>query len=506
MRSWRDRDGDGSGDLAGVIAGLEYLEWLGVDGIWLTPTMPSPDDDWGYDVSDYLGVHPGLGSLDVLDRLISEAATRGIKVLLDLVPNHTSAEHPWFRDARSSRLAAHRDWYVWADGRDGGPPNNWKDSNGAPAWEFDPRTGQFYLHSFLATQPDLNWWHPGVHQEFERIMSFWLDRGVSGFRIDVAHGVYKDDQLRDDPACPVSTATPFGVMGVYSKNRDEVHTLYRRWRALVSRYGADRLLLGETWVLDPSVMAQYYGEGSELQLALNFAFLFCDFDADAMRSVVEATVAALPPGSCPVWAGSNHDESRLPTRWCADDERRTRLALALLCTLPGTTLLYYGDELGLGDVEVGEEDQRDRMSWRGNAVRVNRDRARTPMPWRSAPGMGFTSPEVKPWLPFGDRRGRSVADQRADPGSVLALTRTLLRMKGPDLTYRTLPGPEGTWLFRSGRLLVAANLGNEPTIVDLPAGEALSSVTGRVTPYGAGVRTIAAWEALVCTCDEESVT
>ena len=504
VRSWRDGDGDGCGDLAGVIGGLDHLEWLGVDAIWLTPTMPSPDHDWGYDVADYLAVHPELGSMDELDRLIAAAGARGIRVLLDLVPNHTSAAHAWFVEARSRRDSARRDWYVWADSRDGGPPNNWKDSTGGPAWTFDPGTGQYYLHSFLESQPDLNWWNPDVHREFERIISFWLDRGVAGFRIDVAHGLYKDDQLRDDPSGPVTISQPFGLEGVYSRNRPEVHPLYRRWRELVERYGRDKLLLGETWVLDPADMARFYGEGSELHLALNFAFFFSDLDVATMRSAVEATMDALPPGCCPVWAGSNHDDSRFPSRWCSDEEQRTRLALTVLCTLPGTTILYYGDELGLGDVEVPEDDQRDRMSWRGRAVRVNRDRARTPMPWAPVPGFGFTRPGVTPWLPFGPRSGRTVAEQRGDDRSVLSLTRALLGLKSPDLTFRSLPGPDGTWVYRSGHLMVAANFSADTASVTMPAGNVLSSATGASAAVAAGAWPVRSWEAVVWSPSEDS--
>ena len=209
VRSWLDTDGDGFGDLGGVIARLDYLSWLGVNGVWLSPTMPSPDDDWGYDVSDYLGVHPDLGTLDDMDRLIAEAGQRGLRVLLDLVPNHTSSAHPWFVDAAGSRGAAHRDFYVWADpGPGGGPPNNWLDATGGSAWAWHEPTRQYYLHNFLASQPDLNWWDPAVHEAFARILRFWLDRGVDGFRIDVAHGLYKDAKLRDNP--PEAASGPAG--------------------------------------------------------------------------------------------------------------------------------------------------------------------------------------------------------------------------------------------------------------------------------------------------------
>ena len=503
VRSWKDTDGDGTGDIQGVIAGLDYLEWLGVAGIWLTPTMPSPDHDWGYDVSDYTAVHPDLGSMADLDQLVSEASDRGMRVLLDLVPNHTSTRHPWFVDALSGPNARHRDWYVWAAPRDGRPPNNWQDSTGNSAWTLDPSTGHYYLHSFLESQADLNWWNPEVREEFERIIAFWLERGVHGFRIDVAHGLYHDDLLRDDPPGPIGTANPFGLEGVFSRNRPEVHAVYRRWREIVARYGDDRLLLGETWVLDPTEMARYYGEGSELQLAMNFAWFFAEFELESIRAIVRETVAALPRGACPLWAASNHDDSRFPTRWAGDDERRARLALTVLCTLPGATVLYYGDELGLGDVHVAETDQRDRMSWRGKAVRVNRDRARTPMPWHPGPGMGFSAPEARPWLPLGDRVGRTVAEQRADPRSFLSLARALLSLKGRSLAYREIPGPDGTWMYETGEVTVAANFTPRSAVVTLPSGRVLSSVTVESTPRSTGPRTLEPWEAVVCAPGQE---
>lgn len=498
VRSWRDTDGDGYGDLAGVTSGLDYLAWLGVEGIWLSPTMPSPDDDWGYDVSDYLGVHPELGTLSDLDGLIREAQARGIRILLDLVPNHTSSRHPWFVEAGRSRDAGHRHWYVWADPVDGHPPNNWRDCTGGSAWSWHQGSGQYYLHSFLESQPDLNWRNPEVHREFERIVSFWLERGVAGFRIDVAHGLYKDALLRDDPPATVGIGTPHGLRHDHSNNQPEVHSLYRQWRQLACRFEPERLLLGETWVMDPEQMAGYYGGGDELQLAFNFSFFFCDFDMEQMRSVVERTLSRLPPGACPVWTGSNHDDSRFPTRWCGDDERRVRLALTILCTLPGTTVLYYGDELGLGDVDVPDDRQRDRMSWHGRATRVNRDRARTPMPWSPRPGLGFTAPGVEPWLPFGERGGSTVDEQRVDPASVLALARRLLGLKQRDLAYQTMPGPEGVWVYRSGELTVAANFTGIAREVELPGGNVLSSLTVAATPGRQGRHLLQPWEAVVC--------
>lgn len=499
VRSFRDTDDDGYGDLPGVIASLDYLEWIGVDAIWLSPTMPSPDHDWGYDVADYYGVHPELGTMADLDRLIALAGERGIRVLLDLVPNHTSSEHAWFIDARSGRDSTYRDWYVWADARDGGPPNNWRNSMGDPAWTFDQKTGQYYLHNFLESQPDLNWWNQDVHDEFRRIITFWLDRGVAGFRIDVAHGLYKDALLRDDPPVPVGIGSPYGLRGTYSKHRPETHNVYQGWRRLADGYTSHPVLLGETWVLDPAAMAKYYGGGDELHLALNFCFFFSGFSAGGLRSIVEKTMLALPPGACPVWAGSNHDDSRFPTRWCGGDERRVRLALTVLCTLPGTTVLYYGDELGLGDVTVSDELQRDPMSWHGRAVRVNRDTARTPMPWRHGVGYGFTSVGVTPWLPLGSRDGSTVAEQREDPSSVLALTKTLISLKSNSLEYRSLPGPPNMWVYQSGALTVAANFSSECQRVQTPvAVRVLHSSTG-VFDEANGRIELAPWEAIVST-------
>jgi len=237
VRSWRDTNADGYGDLPGVIVGLDYLQWLGVDGIWLSPTMPSPDQDWGYDVSDYVAVHPELGTLADLDKLIAEAGQRGIKIVLDLVPNHTSNAHAWFTDARSGRDSVHRGYYVWADpvkgeGEAGAPPNNWRDATGGSAWTLDDASGQYYLHNFLPAMPDLNWWDPRVHEEFREIIRFWFARGVAGFRIDVAHGLYKDAQFRDNPPLIGGGRLDggFGLRPVYSSHQPETHAVYRDWR------------------------------------------------------------------------------------------------------------------------------------------------------------------------------------------------------------------------------------------------------------------------------------
>jgi alpha-glucosidase len=484
VRSYRDSNGDGYGDIPGIIDRLDHLSWLGVDGLWLSPTMPSPDADWGYDVSDYTGVHPELGSIDDLDELITEAGRRDIRVLLDLVPNHTSSAHPWFVDAATGRDAVHRDYYVWADpASGGGPPNNWLDSTGQSAWQWHEETGQFYLHNFLPAQADLNWWDPAVHDEFRRILGFWFDRGVAGFRIDVAHGLYKDAALRDNPPTAVADdplGGRFGQRPVYNENRPETHGVYRDWRKIADGYAPPRLLLGETWTGDLAALASYYGRDDELQLGFNFPVVFARFP-DELPDLVDRTLAALPAGACPVWTASNHDVGRFPTRWCHGDPATIRLALLVLLTLPGTTVLYYGDEIGMTDVVVPVELQRDAMT-RGRSPRRQRDRGRTPMRWDASPLGGFCDPAVTPWLPIGPAEV-NVADQRDDPGSVLSLCRRLIGVRRAELRdglagYRRLPSAPGVWAYGTGSLVVAANFSARPAPLPAQAGEILLRTGG----------------------------
>jgi alpha-glucosidase len=463
-RSWADSNGDGVGDLPGVMSRLDYLEWLGVDGIWFSPTMPSPNVDWGYDVSDYCDVHPELGTLDDLDRLVREADERGIRVLLDVVPNHTSDRHPWFVESRSSRDSARRDWYVWADGRDGGPPNNWMSAFGGGAWTFDEPTGQWYLHNFAVGQPDLDWWNDGVRAAFEDILRFWFDRGIAGFRIDVANALIKDRELRDNPPAERGDPERFldrGQRPVYNFNRPEVHDVYRGWRQVADAYDSPRVFLGETWV-PLEDLARYY---RNLDLAFNEPFLFGMFEAAPTAAVVAETERVLPAGSWPVWTAGNHDIVRFPTRWCDGDEELTRCVLAALLTLRGCCVLYYGDELGMEETAVPPARQLD-------VADRPRDGCRTPMPWVDAPGAGFTEPGVEPWLPFGSL-ARNVEAQRDDPGSVLALVRDLIRLKREreDLrsgAYEQFDASAGVWAFRRGTsTVVALNTGDAAALIDV---------------------------------------
>ena len=481
VRSFRDSNGDGVGDLGGVIERLDHLDWLGVDGIWLSPINPSPNLDWGYDVSDYRDVDPELGDLATLDRLVAEAERRGIRVLLDLVPNHTSDRHPWFVEARRSRSNPMRGRYVWADpGPDGAPPNNWRSVFGGSAWELDEATGQSYLHNFLAEQPDLNWWDEDVRREFEDILAFWYERGIAGFRIDVANGLVKDAALRDDP--PVSDDDPepirrLGQRQVHKMNRPETHEIYRSWRRLSDAATPPRVLIGETWTFDPHAWASYYGSGNdELHLCFNFPFAFAPFDADALGAIVERSEAILPGDAQPVWTASNHDLGRFPTRWCDDRDASIRCALLILLTLRGTPFLYYGDELGMGEVEIPAARIRDTVGVR-SAAEDGRDPCRTPMPWDASATNGGFADAGEPWLPVGDARGRDVAAQRRDPGSTLHLVRDLiaLRRASADLRsgpYRALEAPSGGWAWRRGEATtVAVNLSTRPARIDVGTAE-----------------------------------
>jgi alpha-glucosidase len=450
-RSFADSDGDGTGDLPGLTARLDYLEWLGVTGVWLNPINPSPNVDWGYDVADYTGVHPDLGTLEDVDRLVEEAGRRGIRILLDLVPNHTSDQHPWFRERP--------ELYVWADEI----PNNWQAIfGGGSAWALDRTSGRYYLHNFAPEQPDLDWWNPDVRVEFERILRFWFDRGIAGFRIDVAHGLVKDRELRDDLPADDSDdphTQALGIRRIHSMNRPETHEIFREWRRLADGYQSPRVLLGEVYVLDLPAWARYYGSGSdELNLAFNFALVHADLDAEDMRTVVRRTEAALPPGSWPCWIGSNHDVGRLTTRWAGGDEALAHCALLVILTLRGTASLYYGDELALADGHVPPDRVRD-------VAVPSRDPCRTPMPWTREGGW------QDPWLPLEDT-SRNVEDQRGDPASTLHFTRDLiaLRSRVPDLrsgAYVELPVPGGTWAWQRGEsVTVAINLGVDSTEID----------------------------------------
>lgn len=511
-RSFADSNADGVGDLRGIISRLDYLQWLGVTGIWLSPITRSPNEDWGYDVSDYRAIQPDLGTDADVDLLITEAARRGIRVLLDFVPNHTSDRHPWFVDSRSSRSSRRRDWYVWADPKpDGSPPNNWVSSFGGPGWTLDAATGQYYMHNHLSSQPDLNWWNDEVRAEFDDILRFWFDRGVAGFRIDVCNVIIKDALLRDNPIATADDSTEaqlFGQRSVYNANRPEVHDIIRRWRAIADSYDPPRVLVGETPVDELERLVEFHGNNDELHLAFNFGFINAPLEADAMRGIVEAMEALLPADAWPAWTGSNHDMFRFPTRWAGDDPRKIRAALVMLLGLRGTPVLYQGDEIGQGDTELTGPDLRDPLGVRYWPAYAGRDAGRTPMQWRDEPGGGFTEAGVTPWLPIGDTAVANVQSQRDDPGSVLSLTRSLIDLRGrvADLragAYSPIAAPAGAWAWRRGEAtLVALNLSDRAITLD--------AITGRVLigtdPTRAGEKIseslrLDAWECVIAELD-----
>ena len=507
-RSFADSNADGTGDLQGIIDRLDYLEWLGVDGVWLSPITGSPNADWGYDVDDYCAVHPDFGTIDTFELLVAEASSRGIRVLLDLVPNHTSEGHPWFVDSRSSRSSPLRDWYVWADPTiDGSVPNNWVSSFGGAAWTLDTVTGQYYLHNHLAEQPDLNWWNEEVRAAFDDILRFWFDRGVAGFRIDVCNIIVKDAQLRDNPPATDEDdfeAQLFGQRPVYSGNRPEVHDVLRRWRRIADSYGPRRILIGETPV-KVEAMADFYGNGEdELNLAFNFPFITAPLDAATMRGIVEHTEALLPSNAWPAWTGSNHDMSRLASRWADGDPRKIRVALIMLLGLRGTPVLYQGDEIGLRDSPVPHENMRDPLGIRYWPAYVGRDAMRTPMPWRNTPGGGFTDPSTRPWLPLADVEACNVEDQWSNLDSVLTLVRDLVRLRreSTDLqvgSYVTIEAPDGVWAWRRGqRFAIALNMSDEEATLEGINGQIrIGTDRGRDGEVLAGTLTLKGWAGIV---------
>jgi alpha-glucosidase len=457
-RSWVDSNADGHGDLPGVISRLDHLEWLGVDALWLSPTFPSPNADWGYDVADYLDVHPDFGTRADLERLIVEAGRRHIRVLLDLVPNHTSDAHAWFHDP------ARYNWYIWRDPRpDGSPPNNWLAAFGGAAWTLDEGRGQYYLHNFLPEQPDLDWWNDDVRAEFDEILRYWFERGIAGFRIDVAHALVKDKLLRDNPPARPSESPTWLRVGQWPKYNfglPEAVDVHRRWRRVAGEFDPEPLLLGETYVLNLEQLQQYLVTDG-LHLCMNFVFLHTPFVAEELADVVARSEAAFGPDATPVWHASSHDDRRFASRWCDGDEDAARCALVALLSLRGACILYQGDEIGLETPEVPPERVRDVGG---------RDPCRTPMVWADVDGAGFTEPGVEPWLPIG-ARDRNVAAQRDDPSSILTLTRDLIALRKHRLlltgAYEPVEAPRGVWAFRrGGGALVALNLGERPARVD----------------------------------------
>lgn len=484
-RSYQDSNEDGVGDLPGIMQRLDYLSWLGVTALWISPIYPSPMADFGYDVSDYTAIHPLFGTLDDMDRLIALAHARDLKLILDFVPNHTSNEHPWFLESRSSRDNPRRDWYIWRDpAPDGGPPNNWlAHFGGGSAWEWDEKTGQYYLHLFLAEQPDLNWRNPEVRAAMLDVMRFWFDRGVDGFRVDVSYKVMKDVEFRDNPPAPdwQEGMDPFGrLLQKYSENTIENHE-FNRWLRAVSDEYEHRVLIGEIYLPIVELVA-HYGRHDEFHLPFNFHLILSDWNAAAVRAVIEEYEEALPDGAWPNWVLGNHDQHRFATRVGV---AQARIGMMLLLTLRGTPTIYYGDELGMEDGDIPAHKIQDPAELNAPGLGLGRDPERTPMQWDDSANAGFCPPHVEPWLPVTANHDEvNVATQWEQPNSMLSFTRRLiaLRQQSP-----ALHGGEYGLLLDDGDLLIySREIGRERYLIALNFGPGPRE--WRLPPEMAGVQ------------------
>ena len=449
IRSFQDSNGDGIGDLAGILGRIDYLKNLGVDAIWITPFYPSPMADFGYDVADYCDVDPCFGTLAEFDRLRNALHMRDMKLLIDLVPNHTSNQHPWFKDAISSKKAEKRDWYIWHDpAADGGVPNNWWSLSGGPAWQYDKQSQQYYMHSFLPEQPDLNWRNPQVREAFYNVMRFWLDRGVDGFRVDVIGGLMKDPAFQDDPVNQDYKETDpdfLRLKAINSSNRPEVMDVIAEMRDVLDAYQGDRVLIGELYQ-PVEQLVFYYGKNNEgVHLPFNFNLMWLDWKAWGVMTLVEIYERHLPAGAWPTWVLGNHDQPRVATR---RGPAQARLAMMLMLTLRGTPTLYQGEELGLENAVIPVDEIQDPFAKAGKGQ--GRDGERTPMPWDGSTHFGFSTHQ--PWLRLGlDSVTKNVALQERDQHSMLAMTRALLQLRkqAPALSVG-----EWTPLYADDHLLV----------------------------------------------------
>ncbi len=466
-RSFMDTNGDGVGDLTGIESKLDYLKWLGVKAVWVSPCYRSPMKDFGYDVADYCDIDPLFGTMADLDRLLDEIHAREMKLIMDFVPNHTSDQHPWFIESRSSSDNPKRDWYIWKDARpDGEPPNNWLANFGGIAWTWDKHTQQYYYHAFLSEQPDLNWRNPEVQSAMMNILRFWLNKGVDGFRVDVMNHLIKDAEFRDNPANPMWKPGdhPYRrLIPAYSSDRPEVHDIVAMMRRTFDEFD-QRVIIGEIY-LPIQRLVTYYGQnGDGAHLPFNFQLLSKPWDARILAATIDRYEAALPPGGWPNWVLGNHDRSRVASRV---GPAQAKVAAMLLHSLRGTPTMYQGDEIGMENVNIPPDKIVDPP---GVTIGEGRDPERTPMQWDASPYAGFTT-AAEPWLPVApDYASRNVAKERDDPGSTLSLYAKLivLRQSEPTLmvgSYRPVPA-EGNLLayiraHESERFLAALNLGHK---------------------------------------------
>ena len=514
-RSFQDSGGDGVGDLNGIRQRLGHLQDLGIDALWISPIFVSPMADFGYDIADYRGVDPLFGTLEDLDALVADAHARGLKLILDFVPNHTSDHHPWFVESRSSRDNPKRDWYIWRDAKpDGSAPNNWLSNFGGSGWEWDEATGQFYYHAFLKEQPDLNWRNPEVRQAMFDVLRFWLDRGVDGFRVDVIWHLIKDAQFRDNPPNPGFHPDMPGIeryLQLYSADQPEVHDVVAEMRQVIDAY-PDRVLIGEIY-LPLERLVSYYGKDlSGAHLPFNFQLLQAVWRADAIDKIIRDYEKSLPAGAWPNWVLGNHDRHRIASRV---GPAQARVAAMLLLTLRGTPTVYYGDEVGLEQVQIPSEEVQDPWEKNEPGLGLGRDPCRTPMPWDATANAGFTT--GKPWLPLNeDWRTRNVAVEAADPDSMLGLHRRLMALRRERAAlclgdYRPVSAEDGVLVYerRVGdeRLVVALNLTHEPQTAALPGDASwrpVLSTTPDAPEPGGGKLSLAADQGVILAAGESA--
>ena len=472
-RSFQDSDADGVGDLGGIIKRLPYLKSLGIDAVWVSPIFPSPMADFGYDISDYTGIDPLFGTMMDFDALIEAVHQCGLKLILDLVPNHTSDQHPWFVESRSSRENSKRDWYVWHDGApSGGPPNNWFSEFGGSAWQYDRATDQYYYHAFLAQQPDLNWRNSDVRHAIYDVMRFWLRKGVDGFRVDVIWHLIKDDQYRDNPPNPdfAKGRPPHeAVRPVYTTDRPEIHEVVREMRGVVDEFD-DRVLIGEIYLPVERLVSYYGKELLGAHLPFNFSLLSANWNARTLERIVLEYERALPHDAWPNWVLGNHDRPRVASRV---GKQQARVAAMLLLTLRGTPTLYYGDEIGMQQVAIAPGQVRDPFEKNVPGLGVGRDGCRTPMQWDASPHAGFST--ASPWLPIADDFvHENVVNMNADTTSILSLYKALIEYRRGNraLTYGAYEpiSAEKDLLIYARRIdalsvVVILNIGSDPVSV-----------------------------------------
>lgn len=436
LRSFADANGDGIGDLAGLRSRLPYLAWLGVDALWLTPHYPSGGADGGYDVADYRNVAPDFGTVEDVRLLVDDAHALGLRVLLDIVPNHTSDQHEWFQTALADPDSPEADRYHFVPvdaSRPDERPNNWVSLFGGPAWSKTPDGNRWFLHLFAPEQPDLNWRDPAVGDDFETTLRFWLDLGVDGFRVDVAYGLFKDPALRDNPGTYSPTLFGHGPEQAMTWNQPEVHDVWRRWRAICDSYDGERMLVGEVCLADLDQVA-LYARPDEMHQSFTFRLIKSGWDAEAFAEAIETALTSLGAVGAPVsWVLGNHDKDRQVTRFGGGEQglARARAAALLLLALPGSAYLYAGDELGLPQAVVPDEAKQDPIFFHSGGTRPGRDGCRVPMPWTNEPGVGFSPVGAdQPWLPVPDAWASYAAEsQQSAPNSTLHLYRNALQVR-----------------------------------------------------------------------------